>query len=36
MRVVYVQVVRDQFANTLGKMREWLDGHRRPLVQQTL
>ena len=33
MRVVHVQVVRDQFANTLGKMREWLDRHNRPLVR---
>jgi hypothetical protein len=36
MRVVHIQVLRDQFANTLGKMREWLDGHSRPLVQETL
>jgi hypothetical protein len=33
MRVVHVQVVRDEFANTLEKMREWLDHHNRPLVQ---
>jgi hypothetical protein len=33
MRVVHVQVARNEFADTLGKMREWLDRHDRPLVR---
>ena len=33
MRAVHVQVIRLEFANTLGKMREWLDRHNRPLVR---
>jgi hypothetical protein len=33
MWVIHVQVVRDEFVNILGKMREWLDRHNRPLVR---
>jgi hypothetical protein len=33
MRVVQVRVTRPEFADTLGAMREWLDGHSRPLVR---
>ena len=33
MRVVHMRVPRAAFADTLGEMREWLDGHNRPLVR---
>jgi hypothetical protein len=33
MRVVHVRVSRAAFADTLGKMREWLDRNNRPLVR---
>jgi hypothetical protein len=33
MRVVHVRVPRVAFADTLGKMREWLDRNGRPLVR---
>jgi hypothetical protein len=33
MRVVHVRVPRPDFADALGKMREWLDRQNRPLVR---
>jgi hypothetical protein len=33
MRIVHVRVPRPDFAETLGKMREWLDRRNRPLVR---
>jgi hypothetical protein len=33
MRVIQLRTARPAFADTLGKIREWLDGHGRPLVR---
>ena len=33
MRVVEVRVVRIDFAEQLGRMREWLDSQKRPLAR---
>jgi hypothetical protein len=33
MRVVQVSVSWAEFADTLGVMRDWLDGNNRPLVR---
>jgi hypothetical protein len=33
MRTIEVRSSRVDFPNTLGAMRQWLDGHKRPLAR---